>query len=246
MGAGSDRQHGSWIFFHCPAFHLSQFAPRLTVSTGSPAFASWPMAAKCTHPCLQNQTMFTPHSPSWSLQGRWSHNKNYTLGAHIRSKTPLHEINPKPHLKKQGLLDLVIIQVPHGHFGPHFAPGETPSHLPTGTDLSRTIVLVCILQLPLPTGSPLVSFHFLNVRKQARTIVGSPLAATSKTHSVQRYPQKLLWWWKLSLSELPNMVATSHRWQVSAWSVTSWLRKWIFYFNLNLKSPMWRVATVLD
>lgn len=177
------------------------------------------------------QTMFTLHSPSWSLlQGRWSHNKNYTLGAHIRSKTPLHEINPKPHLKKQGLLDLVIIQVPHEHFGPHFASGETPSHLPTGTDLSRMTVLVSILQPPLPTGSPLVSFHFLNVRKQARTIVGSPLAATSKTHSAQRYPQKLLWWRKSSLSELPNMVATSHRWQVSAWSVTSWLRKWIFLF----------------
>lgn len=43
------------------------------------------------------------------------------------------------------------------------------------------------------------------------------------------------------------MIGTSRMWLLSTWNVElAWLKSWIFYFNLNLNSCIWPVATILD
>lgn len=109
-------------------------------------------------PVHRTKPGFTPHSRSWRLlQGKWSRTKNYILGVQIKSETLLHEINPNSHLKEQNcstwwlskcLTDTVNHTLQRAKF------------LRAG--LSRITELVCFLQPPLASGSPLVSSHILN------------------------------------------------------------------------------------
>ena len=106
---------------------------------------------------------FTPHSSSSLLpRGKWSHNKSYTFCAHMKCKNPLHEINPKSHLKEQGFLDCPSTSWTLWTTRKRKRDGQNSTTPDRGHPSFENYCALLLIAAPLPAGASLVSFYFLN------------------------------------------------------------------------------------